>query len=144
MADYIFAKDQLFAEETLTGDELELYYRFAGLLSGGIPNPDFVIFLDAPTEVVQKRIQRRAIDSEQVIEAEYLDSLRERYYRLWDQYDDAPIYVVDTSDIHYVDNEQHLQYMLDMITGWLDGRPLPGSPAPYRRKSAPQLSLFTG
>lgn len=144
VADYIFAKDRLFAEETLSGDELDLYYRFANLLAGGIPKPDFVIFLDAPTEVVQKRIQRRAIDSEQVIEAEYLDSLRARYYRLWDQYDDAPIYVVDTSEIHYVDNEQDLQTMLDMIQGWLDGQPVPGAPTRYRGKEAPQLSLFTG
>ena len=144
VADYIFAKDRLFAEETLSGDELDLYYRFANLLAGGIPKPDFVVFLDAPTDVVISRIQRRAIDSEQVIEASYLDSLRERYYRLWDQYEDAPIYVVDTSEIHYVDNEDHLQYMLDMLTGWLNGQPIAGSPDPYRRTETPQLSLFTG
>ena len=144
VADYIFAKDRIFAEETLHGDELDLYYRFANLLAGTIPKPDFVIFLDAPTEVVASRIQRRAIDAEQVIEPDYLDSLRDRYYRLWDSYDDAPIYVVDTSEIHYVDNEDHLQYMLDMIQGWMDGRPVPGAPLPYRSSETPQLSLFTG
>ena len=144
VADYIFAKDRLFAEETLSGDELDLYYRFADLLEGGIPKPEFVLFLDAPTDVVVKRIQRRAIDAEQVIEPDYLDSLRERYYRLWDQYTDAPVYVVDTSQIHYVDSEQDLQTMLAMIQGWLDGRPVPGSPEPYRPSQTPQLSLFTG
>jgi deoxyadenosine/deoxycytidine kinase len=144
VADYIFAKDRLFAEETLSGDELELYYRFADLLEGGIPKPEFVLFLDAPTDVVVKRIQRRAIDAEQVIEPAYLDSLRERYYRLWDQYTDAPVYVVDTSQIHYVDSEQDLQTMLAMIQGWLDGRPVPGSPEAYRPSHTPQLSLFTG
>ena len=144
VADYIFAKDRIFAEETLHGDELDLYYRFANLLAGTIPKPDFVIFLDAPTEVVASRIQRRAIDAEQVIEPEYLDSLRDRYYRLWASYDDAPIYVVDTSEIHYVDNEDHLQFMLDMIQGWMDGRPIPGAPQPYRSTETPQLSLFTG
>jgi deoxyguanosine kinase len=144
VADYIFAKDRLFAEETLSGDELDLYYRFADLLEGGIPKPEFVLFLDAPTDVVVKRIQRRAIDAEQVIEPAYLDSLRERYYRLWDQYTDAPVYVVDTSQIHYVDSEQDLQTMLAMIQGWLDGRPVPGSPEAYRPSQTPQLSLFTG
>jgi deoxyguanosine kinase len=144
VSDYIFAKDRLFAEETLEGDELDLYYRFAGLLSGTIPSPDFVVFLDAPTEVVASRIQRRAIDAEQVIEPAYLDSLRDRYYRLWDAYDDAPIYVVDTSEIHYVDNEAHLQYMLDMIQGWMDGCPIPDAPKPYRSTETPQLSMFTG
>ena len=144
VADYIFAKDRLFAEETLTGDELDLYYRFANLLAGSIPKPDFVLFLDAPTDVVVSRIQRRAIDAEQVIQPEYLDSLRDRYYRLWDSYEDAPVYVVDTSKIHYVDDEEDLNYILRMIQGWMDGRPIPGAPEPYHKTETPQLSLFTG
>lgn len=144
VSDYLFAKDRLFAEQTLEGDELALYNRFARLLAGNLPRPEFVVFLDAPTPVVQARIQRRAIAAEQVIEAAYLDQLRQRYYALWATYDAAPVYVVDTADIRYVDDARARRQMLAMIRGWLDRRPLPGAPAPYRSRKARQLSLFGG
>lgn len=142
ISDYLFAKDRLFAEQTLDGDELALYDRFAGLLSGNIPRPDFVLFLDAPTDVIRQRIGRRAIDAEQVIKADYLDQLRDRYYALWDRYDDAPVYVLETTKLHYVDDEADKLWVLDLLRGWMDGKPRPGSPVRYRKGLGPQLSLF--
>jgi len=142
VSDYLFAKDRLFAEQTLEGDEFALYNRFARLLAGNLPKPEFVLFLDAPTAVVQSLIRRRAISAEQVIEAAYLDQLRQRYYALWASYDAAPVYVLDTSEIHYVDDPEDRKYMLALIRGWLDGRPLPGAPEPYRKRPTQQLGLF--
>lgn len=142
VSDYHFAKDRIFAEQTLDGAELALYDRFAGLLRDRVPRPDLVLFMDAPTEVIRARIGRRAIDAEQVIEAGYLDGLRERYMALWARYDEAPVYVLDTTRINYVDDPQDQGRMLAMIRGWLDGRPVPGSPAPYRQKAPGQLDLF--
>lgn len=141
VADYIYDKDRLFAEETLKGHELDLYFRFANLLRERISHPDLVIFLDAPTEVVLERIGRRAITAEQTIPGEYLDSLRDRYYALWDRYADAPVYVVDTTSWDYVGDEADRDRMLAMIRGWLDGRPVPGAPVPYRGR-AEQPGLF--
>ena len=86
VSDYIFAKDRLFAEQTLSGEEFGLYERFSSLLANQVAKPDFVLFLDAPTDIIMGRIQKRGISSEQTIQAEYLDELRQRYYRLWDSY----------------------------------------------------------
>jgi len=141
VSDYIYAKDRLFAAETLADEELELYDRFTSLLSGSVPDPDFVVFLDAPTEVILERISRRAIQAEQQITRDYLDSLRERYYDLWDGYDAAPVYVLDTTRINYVDDPEDARRVLRMIRGWLDGEPDVGAPEPYTRP-AEQLSLF--
>lgn len=143
VADYLFEKDRLFAEETLKGDEMALYDKFAGLLGGTIPAPEFVLFLDAPTEVIRKRIARRAIEAEQVIAADYLDSLRRRYYALWDRYDAAPVYVLDSTAIDYVNDPASQEHMLAMLQGWLDGEPIPGAPQPYHGRVGPkQLHLF--
>lgn len=145
VADYLFEKDRLFAEQTLAGDEMALYDRFAGLLGGTLPAPEFVLFLDAPTEVVLDRIARRAIEAEQVIAPEYLDSLRQRYYRLWDRYDDAPVYVLDSSELNYVDTGPDQEWVLSLLQGWLDGEPIEGAPAPYRGTLGPrQIPLFGG
>jgi len=141
VSDYLWEKDRLFAEETLHGHEKDLYDRFSGLLQGSIEQPDFVLFLDSPTEVVRSRIARRSREGEDVIGAEYLDSLRDRYYTLWASYKVAPVYVIDTSQIHYVDSDEDKAYMLKMIDGWLTGNPIPGAPRAYQPPTQ-QLSMF--
>ncbi len=141
VSDYLWEKDRLFAEQTLVGDEMALYDRFSSLLKGAIEQPDFVIFLDSPTEVVRQRIARRSREGEEVIAAEYLDSLRERYYKLWAQFTSAPVYVIDTSEIHYVDSDEDKRYMLRLIDGWLKGQPISGAPQPYQGPTT-QMSMF--
>lgn len=143
VADYLFEKDRLFAEQTLGGHELELYDRFASLLADNIPSPDLVVFLDAPTEVILKRINKRAIESEQGITAEYLDSLRDRYYALWEQYDRAPVQIVQTTNIDYVSNPEDQKLMLGMIQAWMEGKDL-DAPASAVAEREAQPSLFGG
>ena len=142
VADYLYEKDRLFAEETLEGNEMALYDRFASLLGASVAVPEFVLFLDAPTDTVLQRIQRRAIASEQVIEGAYLESLRDRYYSLWERYEAAPVYILNTDEINYVDDEKAQERVLEMIQGWLDGNPVEGSPEPYRSSHMRQLQLF--
>lgn len=139
VSDYLFAKDRLFAEMTLSGAELALYEKFAGLLDEAPVHPDLVVFLDAETDTILRRIRRRSIEAEQVIPATYLDDLRARYYRLWDRYPHAPVHVVRTDEVDYVDNPEHREHMKALIRGWLDGCPLPGAPEPYRGSSGPAL-----
>ena len=142
VSDYLFAKDRLFAEQTLSGDEFVLYDRFSYLLSQSLAKPDLVLFLDSPTEVILNRIKKRAISSEQVIPADYLDQLRARYYKLWDSYNDAPVYVLNTEDIDYVNNDEDMDFVVNLLTGWLEGNPQPNAPSPYRQQDTSQLTLF--
>ena len=141
VADYLFEKDQLFAEQTLTGHELSLYELFAAHLSAGVVQPDFVLFMDSSTESILKRISRRAIQAESVIPPSYLDSLREAYYGLWSRYRGAPVYVLNTEEINYIDSEEDREAILGMIRGWLSGQPVPGAPAsiPIEREAQPGL-----
>jgi len=141
VSDYLWEKDRLFAEETLHGHEMNLYERFSSLLQGSIEQPDFVLFLDSPTEVVRNRIARRSREGEDVIGAKYLDSLRDRYYSLWARYTAAPVYVIDTSEIHYVDSDEDKAYILKMIDGWLNDEPIPGAPRAYQPPTQ-QLPMF--
>jgi deoxyadenosine/deoxycytidine kinase len=144
VADYLFEKDRLFAEQTLQGHEMDLYDTFSELLSQTISVPDFIVFLDSPTDVIMKRIERRGIDSEQQIEASYLNELRTRYYKLWAKYTKAPIYIVDTSSINYIDEESGQQQILAMIDGWLTGNPVEGAPEPYTLEEPQQNTLDFG
>lgn len=142
VSDYLFEKDRLFAEETLAGDELALYDRFANLLGETATHPDFILFLESEIPTILSRIRKRSIASEQVIEAGYLESLRDRYYALWDRYDQSPIYVLDTTHIDYTQNTVDQNLVLSLIQGWLDGTPLPDAPKRYQRRGPVQLQLI--
>lgn len=139
VADYLYAKDRLFAEMTLKGHDLALYERIAGLLEEVAPKPDLVLFLDADTEVIRARIQERGIPAEQVIPASYLDDLRGRYYQLWDRYTDAPVHVLRTDNVDYVRDMGARAAVVGMVEGWLGGQPVPGAPQAY---GTPSMPLF--
>lgn len=142
VSDYIFEKDRIFAEQTLEGEELELYDRFSSLLDQNVSIPDFVLFLDAPTDVILQRIERRGIEAEQVIQAQYLNDLRHRYYQLWGSYTKAPVYVLNTAELNYIDSPDDQVRIMEMIDGWLLGQPLADAPKPYISEETEQLSLF--
>ena len=104
VADYIFAKDRIFAELTLSRDEMALYERIYGLLDRRIQKPDLVVFLDARTEVLLRRLKRRNRPYEKRMGREYIEKLAEAYRRFFHTYSDTPLLVVNTSEIDFVDN----------------------------------------
>ncbi len=104
VADYIFAKDRIFAELTLTGEEMALYERIYGLLDSRVRRPDLVVFLDASTEVLLRRLKRRDRPYERKVGREYLEKVAEAYRGFFHRYDETPLLVVNSSDIDFVDN----------------------------------------
>lgn len=95
ISDYLFEKDRLFAEKTLSTEDLDIYDRIASSLVAKIATPDLVVSLHAPTRVLLQRIQRRGIAGEERIDASYLDDLRRRYDRLWADWTRCPVLHVD-------------------------------------------------
>ena len=71
IADYLFAKDELFAELTLDPAELALYKQVVNSLSVEAPVPDLVIYLQAPVDILLKRIRKRGVNMEYSITQEY-------------------------------------------------------------------------
>lgn len=104
VVDYIFAKDRIFAELTLSGDEMGLYERIFSLLDRRIRKPDLVVFLDARTEVLLRRLKRRNRPYEKRLGREYIEKLAEAYRRFFHTYSDTPLLVVNTSEIDFVEN----------------------------------------
>src|SRR3970040_378161 len=59
VSDYLFAKDKIFAYLTLDENELGLYERLHPLLEMRVQKPDLVLYLQASTDVLMRRIQLR-------------------------------------------------------------------------------------
>jgi len=121
VADYLFAKDRIFAEITLSEDELVLYDRIYGLLDARVRQPDLVVFLDADIDVLLRRLRKRARSFEKRLGREYLEKLAEAYRRFFHGYRDAPLLVVNSSDIDFVENGGDFTDLVREIDGMGQG-----------------------
>ena len=99
VADYLFAKDRIFAALTLAPEELALYERVYELLGPRVVRPDLVVYLQARTEVLLARIKKRGRDYERGFDAGYLEALAKAYNDFFFHYDDGPLLVVNASDV---------------------------------------------
>jgi deoxyguanosine kinase len=99
VADYLFAKDRIFASLNLSPAELALYEQIYGLLGGRTVKPDLVVYLQARQEVLLARIRRRARAFERHMDPDYLAALARAYNDFFFHYDDTPLLVVNTSDV---------------------------------------------
>ena len=121
VSDFLIDKDMLFAELNLEKDEYNLYHKVYQHLVIDAPKPDLVIYLQAPTEVLLQRIQKRGIPSEQMIESEYLNQLNRAYTEFFHYYSDSKLLIVNSAEIDLVaddeDYEQLVTYILSLPNG---------------------------
>lgn len=79
VADFSPAKDVVFAEMNLAGEQLEMFMSLYEMLNGRVPEPDVAIFLDLPVQECRRRCIARGRPFEAGIKIEYLERLRESY-----------------------------------------------------------------
>ncbi|MGE3511599.1 MAG: deoxynucleoside kinase [Vicinamibacterales bacterium] len=100
VSDYLFDRDKIFAYLNLDDNELFIYQRLYELLARDVPAPDLVIYLQAPTEILQRRLRARRDDPEAPAfepDADYLKELNEAYQHFFFHYNATPLLVVETS-----------------------------------------------
>jgi len=117
VADFLIDKDPLFARLTLSSDELALYQRVYEALRPQAPAPDLVIYLQAPTETLVDRVRRRAAPFERGIDTEYLALLAESYARFFYHYADAPVLIVNSESLNFVDRDADLELLVERMRG---------------------------
>lgn len=130
VADFLLEKDPIFAQVTLDDHELRLYQLVYEQLSLEAPKPDFVIYLQAPTEVLQQRIRKRGWNSERNLEPNYLARLNDAYASYFHHYQDSPLLIVNATEVNLATNQKHyadlVRYMLSISTGTHYYNPLAG------------------
>jgi deoxyadenosine/deoxycytidine kinase len=115
VSDFLMQKDRMFAELTLDPNELELYDRIHDNLDIKPPRPDLVIYLQAPERVLMERIRSRGIASEQHINNDYLRALVEAYARFFHFYDEAPLLIVNATEVDLAGNDDHYRELIERI-----------------------------
>ena len=122
VSDYIFSKDNLFAELNLSPDELSLYNQVVTSLNIDAPVPDLVIYLQASVDSLLQRIARRGIGYERAIERGYLEKLTEAYARFFHAYNEGPLLIVNASQIDLVNNQTDYDQLFERIEKTTGGR----------------------
>jgi deoxyadenosine/deoxycytidine kinase len=121
VTDYIFEKDKLFANLNLSDDELAVYDRYYKLLRAELPTPDLVIYLQAPLDVLRKRLRRKNVANERAISDEYMEEVVKAYEHFFFHYSASDLLVVNTSDLDFVERSQDLQLLLRRVSEPING-----------------------
>ena len=80
------------------------------------PVPDLVIYLQASTDTLVERVRRRAVAYESAMPAEYLARLAETYMRYFYQYTGAPLLIVNSENLNFVDSPGDFDLLWERIS----------------------------
>lgn len=122
VSDYLFSKDQLFAELNLSPDELNLYNQVTSSLNVEAPVPDLVIYLQSSVDALLERIARRGILFERAIDRRYLERVTDAYARFFHAYNEGPLLIVNASQIDPINNEADYAQLFQQIERTTGGR----------------------
>ena len=119
VSDYLFDRDKIFAYLNLDDNELFIYQRLYDLLIKDVPPPDLVVYLQAPTELLIRRVRERQRqdnhDSALDPDPEYLRELNEAYQHFFFHYTATPLLVVETSQLDLTGSDQALDDLIKQI-----------------------------
>ena len=115
VADFLIEKDRLFAEVTLSNEEMDLYDKVYDHITLDAPTPDLVIYLQAPIDVLKERITKRGNINEQYLTLEYLEKLNDAYSRFFLDYNDAPLLIINAAEINLESNEGDYESLITTI-----------------------------
>jgi deoxyadenosine/deoxycytidine kinase len=121
ISDYVFEKSKLFAYLNLDDSEVLLYEKLYDLLAENVPRPDLVVYLQAPTEVLMRRIRARGRPEEDQLSEEYLAEVNRAYNYYFFHYSATPLLVVNTTDLDFVTRPEDVDDLLKQIRGMSKG-----------------------
>ena len=95
----MFERDKIYAYLNLDDNELFIYQRLYDLLAPDLMTPDLVVYLQAPTDVLRRRLRERPRSEGQppIPEDRYVRELNEAYNHFFFHYSACPLLVVETS-----------------------------------------------
>ncbi|HLA78951.1 MAG TPA: deoxynucleoside kinase, partial [Vicinamibacteria bacterium] len=122
---------RLFAYLNLEDSELLIFEKLYSLLAEALPKPDLVVYLQAPTEVLMKRIRQRGRPEEARLSEEYLAEVNRAYNHYFFHYSATPLLVVNTAEVDFVKHSSELDDLIKQIRQMSRGTqyyvPLPSS-----------------
>jgi deoxyadenosine/deoxycytidine kinase len=119
VCDYLFERDKIYAYLNLDDNELFVYQKLYDLLARDVPTPDLVIYLQAPTDLLRKRIRERtrANPEAPTLDDDYVQELNEAYNHFFFHYTATPLLVVETSQLDRSWGDEALDDLVKQLRG---------------------------
>lgn len=124
ISDYMFVKDRIFATLNLNEKEMTLYNMLARILEKRIVKPDLAIYLKATTKKIMQNIRKRGRSYEKQIKEDYIDALNNLYEEFYWNYSATPLLIINSENLDFVNNENHLSQILVEISKHRSGKKL--------------------
>lgn len=122
VSDYTFVKTLLFAKNNLPEEEYRLFHDMYQILSEQIPNPDILVYLHRPLDVLKQQIMLRGRPYEQNMEAGYLQGLQNMYFEYFRNEVQFPILMVDLGAANFINEPDAYQEIKNlMMDEWKPG-----------------------
>jgi deoxyadenosine/deoxycytidine kinase len=115
LCDYVFEKSRLFAYLNLDDNELLIYDKLYAMLAEQVRAPDLVVYLQAPTDVLLRRIRARGRAQEGALSEEYLNELNHAYNHYFFHYTQTPLLVVNTAEVDFVNHPEDVDDLLRQV-----------------------------
>jgi len=115
VSDYYFVKSRIFAQNNLSLDEVQLFYRLFDIMFSSLPKPDLLVYLYADITTLQRNIKKRARTYEQNISDKYLSNIQERYLDFFRKQNDFPVLIIDVTSVDFVKNTSDYCKIVDAI-----------------------------
>ncbi len=117
----IFAR-ALYHQGSLSERDYWSYQRVFNLIAGHLPEPDLLIYLIAPPEILKKRIEERGRAIESGISLEYL-TLLDSFYDDWMKtFNLCPVLKIRSDDLDFVHKKGHLDTVANLVQEKLTGK----------------------
>jgi deoxyadenosine/deoxycytidine kinase len=118
ISNYVFDRDKIFAYLNLDDNELYIYQRLYDLLVRDVPTPDLVVYLQAPTDMLVRRLRERAKQNggeDATPQPDYIRELNEAYQHFFFHYSATPLLVVETSQVDLASSDAAVDDLLRQI-----------------------------
>ena len=120
ICDFVFERDRIYAYSNLDDNELFIYQKLYDLVARDLPQPDLVVFLQAPVDMLKRLRRERAKRSERVDEAsmpgeDYVGEIGEAYNHFFFHYQTTPLLVVETSQVDLTWGDETVDDLLRQI-----------------------------
>lgn len=122
VCDYIFERDLIFARLNLSEGEIKLYTEIYRLLAKQAPKPDLVVYLQADTSTLLKRIKERGRAMERSAPEEYIDRVNRAFNEFFFNYREGPLLIINTTHIDFVTNDADLEMIAGKVMGDVKGQ----------------------
>lgn len=115
ISDYCIPKTLIFAKNTLSDDEFNLFNRLYQTLFNKFPKPSLLVYLHRPVENLLDNIQSRGRSYEQNITKEYLTNIQNAYFQYFKGVTTFPILLIDVAGVDFVNNTKDYETIKSLI-----------------------------